>query len=168
MNPITQRANTPSQTNGATITTKTTSHKNTAPQEASIQDRQTNDRLIHLLGTMLVGSPRIHKLYYPSFSDDLLPQGLPVTLSLKNGELFSGIFAGATTEGQDPTYLLKMVRQIKSPSKPVVNGNNDAAIEYIGIGPDHSMSFGILDTANILAENVPEATPLVSQDGMLL
>ena len=89
-------------------------------------------------------------------------------LSTKTGELYSGVFAGATTDGQDPTYLLKMVRQIKTASKSSVNGTADTAIDYIGVGADHSMSFGILDVAGMFAENVTDAASTASQDSTLV
>ena len=83
-------------------------------------------------------------------------------LHTKNGDAFTGIFAGASLEGQDPSYLLKMVRPT---SKSVSNGPSHDESEYVGVGPDHAMTFGTSEVTSMLANNVPEVTTTLSQNG---
>ena len=87
-------------------------------------------------------------------------------LSTKSGDAFTGIFAGASLEGQDPSYLFQMVKQT---SKPSLNGSSSYdELDYIGVGPDHAMSFGIAEVTSMLAKNVPEVTTTPSQNGEFL
>ena len=83
-----------------------------------------------------------------------LQQGLQTSVTVKNGDVFSGIFFGADVENHEPSYLLKMVQQVRSSSKSEVNGNQEASGEYIGIGDDHSMSFDIKEVADLAVDNV--------------
>ncbi len=54
MNPITQRPTTPAQQNGAGPQLKPTAQKATINQDMNAADRHANDRLIYLLGNIMV------------------------------------------------------------------------------------------------------------------
>ena len=68
-------------------------------------------------------------------------------------------------EGQNSSYLLKMVKHVKENQKAAANGAADTTTEFVGAGLDHSMIFNAADVAGLIAENVPEATLATSQDG---
>ena len=84
----------------------------------------------------------------------ILQQGLQTSVTVKNGDVFSGIFFGADVETNEPSYLLKMVQQVRSGNKSEVNGNQETLGEYIGLGDDHSMSFDIKEVADLAVDNV--------------
>ena len=95
-----------------------------------------------------------------------LQQGLQTSVTVKNGDVFSGIFFGADVESHEPSYLLKMVQQIRFGNKSEVNGNQENLGEYIGIGDDYSMSFDIKEVADLAVDNVTFDHRDKSQNGM--
>ena len=82
----------------------------------------------------------------------------------RKGESFTGVFAGATTEVNESTFLFKMVRRLSERSKENANGIRDYSDEFIETGFDHSMVFNAGDVADISIENVPTTTSS-SQNG---
>lgn len=88
-------------------------------------------------------------------------QGQDVTLTLKTGEQFTGIFSGASLENASKQqYSLKMAKKTRPPSSQQVNGHAELASEYVGEGEDYGMSFDIQDTT---ALEVKDATMAASQ-----
>lgn len=81
-------------------------------------------------------------------------QGNPADVKLKNGEAFSGIFAGASLEGSELRYSLKMVKRTQIAGDHQVNGDGDAAQEYVGVGSEHDMSFDVADVVALSASNI--------------
>ena len=79
---------------------------------------------------------------------------------LKNAEVFSGIFFGASIENNESVYILKMVRQIKTTETGEVNGAQDEMGAFVGSGEDHTMVFDIQDVMYLAVEGVE----LVAQD----
>lgn len=75
-------------------------------------------------------------------------------MTLKNGEVFSGIFFGASLEHNESTYILKMVQQIKTTEKSEVNGTQDEMGAFVGVGEDHTMLFDIHDVTDLAVEGV--------------
>ena len=75
-------------------------------------------------------------------------------VTIKNGDVFSGTFFGADMENHEPTYLLKMVQQVRSSNKGENNGSQDSLGEYMGIGEEHSMSFDIKEVASLAVDDV--------------
>lgn len=73
-------------------------------------------------------------------------------MTVKNGDVFAGIFWGAVMENQDSTYLLKMVHQVKSAKSNGANGVRDPPQEYLGTGEDHAMSFDTREVINLTVE----------------
>lgn len=86
-----------------------------------------------------------------------------MSLTLKNGELFTGIFFGTTMETYESAYLLKMVQQPYA--KGDVSRGNDHSEEYIGVGHDHAMSFDMKDVAHFAVEGVAFNARDKSQNG---
>ena len=94
-------------------------------------------------------------------------QGLTATISIRTGEVFTGLFAGAMLEDAEPSYMLKMAQRNKTNDKASANGVSEAT-EYIGIGADHLMIFKAADTVDVAVENVPEVTRGTTQNGRLV
>lgn len=82
---------------------------------------------------------------------------------MKNGDTFSGIFYGATLEGHDSGYLLKMVQLVNNRGK--VNGVKDNSEEYIGVGDEHAMSFDLKEVIHLAAAEVGFNARDKSQNG---
>ena len=75
-------------------------------------------------------------------------------MTLKNGEVFSGIFFGASVENNESTYMLKMVQQIKTIEKSEINGAQDDMGALVGVGDDHTALFDIQDVTDLAVEGV--------------
>lgn len=73
-------------------------------------------------------------------------------MTLKTGDAFAGIFFGATMEGSESSYLLKMVQQTKNRSE--ANGVKEGLEDYAGVGDDHSMSFDVKDVIDLAIEGI--------------
>lgn len=73
---------------------------------------------------------------------------------MKKGEAFSGIFFGASLEGSDQAYLLKMVQKVRSGDKSEANGNSDIYGDFIGSGEDYAMSFDTKDVVHLAVDGV--------------
>lgn len=73
-------------------------------------------------------------------------------MTLKTGDAFAGIFFGATMEGSESSYLLKMVQQTKNRSE--ANGVKEGSEDYAGVGDDHSMSFDVKDVIDLAVEGI--------------
>lgn len=71
---------------------------------------------------------------------------------MKSGDVFSGIFFGATTESNESTYLLKMVQQLKSVGRGEPNGVQDDSGSLVGVGEDHAMTFDVKDISDLSVE----------------
>ncbi len=87
------------------------------------------------------------------------------TVTAKSGDVFSGVFAGATTEINESTFMFKMVRQLSSHIKDGANGANEAASDYVGTGSDHMMVFGMGDIIDITIANVSTTCSSATQNG---
>ena len=74
-----------------------------------------------------------------------------------------GIFFGATVDGYESVYLLKMVRQIHV--KGEVTKGYDHSEEYIGVGNDHAMSFDTKDVTDLVVEGAVFNARDKSQNG---
>ncbi|MCJ1308364.1 hypothetical protein MMC25_002017 [Agyrium rufum] len=144
VNPITNRANAPTQSNGIIQPTRSTNSKPAVTQESKNVDKTGSDNVSYMFAKLL---------------------GLHVELSTKHGEAFTGIFAGASLQdAQDSSVLLKFVQQT-SRASPTTNGASSLRQEYIGIGSEHSMSFGLGDMAGIYAKQVPEPQQAPATNG---
>ena len=75
-------------------------------------------------------------------------------MTVKNGDVFSGVFFGAAFDNNESNYVLKMVQKIKSGEKTEVNGSQDILNEYVGVGEDHTMSFESKDVVSLAVEGV--------------
>ena len=72
-------------------------------------------------------------------------QGLDANLSLKNGDRYTGVFSGATTQQGDARYNLKMVRKLSSAPT-----NGTASTDHlVGEGEDFAMAFDVNDTLDL-------------------
>jgi len=92
---------------------------------------------------------------------------LPATVTVKVGDSFRGIFFGATIEGPESAYLLKMVQQIKSGSKGDVNGSQENSGDYVGAGDDYAMTFDVKDVVDLAVEGDLVGTQTKMQNGRL-
>ncbi|KAK6438994.1 poly(A)-binding protein binding protein [Oleoguttula sp. CCFEE 5521] len=92
--------------------------------------------------------------------------GTDATLTLKNGEQFSGVFSGASLEAANKSvYILKMAKRTRLPSSQQLNGERDLPDEYIGEGEDHMMTFDVQDTIDLAVSEVILASA-PTQNGM--
>ncbi|KAK6431811.1 poly(A)-binding protein binding protein [Oleoguttula sp. CCFEE 5521] len=81
--------------------------------------------------------------------------GTDATLTLKNGEQFSGVFGGASLESASKSvYILKMAKRTRLPSTQQVNGERSLPDEYTGEGEDHIMTFDVQDTIDLAVSDV--------------
>ncbi|EFQ96688.1 PAB1-binding protein 1 [Nannizzia gypsea CBS 118893] len=130
INPATQKQpNTYTQQNGAASGRKSVISPSPASKESSTPDQHAHDRLIFLL-TAAIGSN--------------------VSLTMKDGEKFAGIFSGSTLESNETILILKMARHppsvsdsSSSPSTAATtqsNGVSQSESPYVGSGPDHQFS----------------------------
>ena len=76
------------------------------------------------------------------------------SVTLKNGDTYSGLFFGALMDKSEPEYLLKMVQYTKYSRKGETNGARDPVREYVGVGDDHAMSFKIKEVADFTLEGM--------------
>ncbi|KAI4156972.1 MAG: hypothetical protein L6R39_000882 [Caloplaca ligustica] len=133
MNPITQRSTTPASQNGS-IPQSRAGPQNPAPtMDVADADKHAHDRLLFLMTHFI---------------------GLSATITVKSGEVFSGIFFGASLEGSDRGYLLKMVHKIRSADKAEANGSTETNGEFIGSGEDYAMSFDTKDVVHLAVDGV--------------
>lgn len=108
------------------------SNANDSSTNISEKDQLTHDRLLFLLANFI---------------------GLPVRITTKAGQIFTGIFSSASFDSPDSSYILKMVKQLPAVHEQTANGvtNDD---RYIGHGEDHIMTFAREDVNTLSAADV--------------
>ncbi|KAF2840636.1 hypothetical protein M501DRAFT_930469 [Patellaria atrata CBS 101060] len=133
-NPLTQRSSNSPSLNGTVNTPKSstnTKSASTTSKESNTPDRHANDRLLFLFANFI---------------------GLTSTITLKNGDKYSGIFSGSSQENpNDIRYVLKMVRRLSS-ANDQSNGVRDEG--YIGNGDEHVMLFDSHDVVDLSVASV--------------
>lgn len=93
-------------------------------------------------------------------------QGQDTTLTLKNGEQFTGVFSGGTLNSPAKhQYVLKMTRRTRLPSHQQMNGDTDLPEEFTGEGEDHVMTFDVQDTLDLSVQGVTTADAKPAQNG---
>ena len=85
-----------------------------------------------------------------------------------NGDVYSGIYFGASLDTNRPAHLLKMVQHMKSVGKGESNGAHEDSFAYVGAGEDHAMSFDFKDVIDLAFEGVPFGTPDKTQNGRIM
>ncbi|UJO24152.1 PAB1-binding protein 1 [Fulvia fulva] len=88
--------------------------------------------------------------------------GKDVSITLKNGEQYSGVFSAASLQSTKTQYVIKMARRIAPASDGQVNGTTEHEPELIGEGSDHILAFDIQDTIDLSVQDV-STTPVTSQ-----
>jgi hypothetical protein len=168
-NPITQRpTNSPSLANGSD---KSQQRSSTQPQHKGNgdlpADKQASDRLLYLLAHCTVRHTDNSSEPNRTATDVYIrSQGNDATLTLKNGEQFTGVFSGSSLESSAKSvYILKMVKKTRLASHQQINGNTEPSDEYIGEGEDHVMVFDAQDTADLAVANVVTANAHATQNG---
>lgn len=124
--------------------------------------------MLYLLAHCTVNTAPHLQLLLATFLTDtnIFRQGTDATLTLKNGEQFSGIFSGSSLESPTRSvYILKMVKRIRLASHQQTNGNTELADEYIGDGEDHFMAFDVQETAELAVDSVDTANANAAQNG---
>ncbi|KAL8814467.1 MAG: hypothetical protein Q9223_006310 [Gallowayella weberi] len=132
-NPITQRATVSPAQNGNISQPKTSSQKSAPNMELANADKHAHDRLVFLMANFM---------------------GLPASVTVKNGDIFSGIFFGSSFENNELGCLLKMVQRVRASEKSESNGDHETHGEYVGYGDNHAMSFDMKDVINLAVEGV--------------
>ncbi|KAL9021315.1 MAG: hypothetical protein Q9185_001425 [Variospora sp. 1 TL-2023] len=132
-NPITQRSTTPASQNGNVSQPRAGPQKPVPNMELGQADKHARDRLVFLMAHFM---------------------GLSATVTVKNGEAFSGIFFGASLDGSDQAYLLKMVQKVRPSDKIEPNGSPDIYGDFIGSGEDYAMSFDTKDVVHLAVDGV--------------
>ncbi|KAH0543836.1 hypothetical protein FGG08_001875 [Glutinoglossum americanum] len=134
-NPITQRPSNYNQQNGSISQPKSGAPKaptTTNAKETNTPDKHANDRLLFLLANFL---------------------GRSATVTVKNGDIFTGVFTGSSVDPTEPAYVLKMVKHIKSVgSNEQSNGVKDSG--YVGTGAEHVMIFELRDVVDLFVETI--------------
>lgn len=131
-NPITQRSSTPVTSNGAAAPAKP-QHNSTLPSgETATPMRHLNDRMMYLLANLT---------------------GHPGTITLKNGERYSGVLSGHSLDPSELRYVFKMVKKLVPASNAQTNGSSDSD-SYVGTGDTYVMSFDMADVADFNVSNV--------------
>jgi hypothetical protein len=81
-------------------------------------------------------------------------QGLPGTITLKNGEKYSGVLSGTSLDPSELRYVFKMVKKLLPASNAHTNGTSQSSDDYVGSGDYHVMSFDMSDVADFNVNNV--------------
>jgi hypothetical protein len=83
------------------------------------------------------------------------------TITVKNGDKFTGVLSSATMDNADTAaYLLKMTKKSHD-SQAQTNGITDSE-EYMGHGEDHVMSFAVKDVAVLDVPGVSLGRPSIN------
>ncbi|KAK3170968.1 hypothetical protein OEA41_003052 [Lepraria neglecta] len=138
INPITGQAN------GAGTQLKPLISKAPMNQESKSAETLGNDRLVFLLGSCM---------------------GLNVNLTTIHGDIFSGIYFGASMENDKHAHLVKMVQRKKLGEKGEMNGIEDGSYVFAGSGEDHTMSFDFKDVLGLAVDGVQFGTQDKQQNG---
>ncbi|KAL8674929.1 MAG: hypothetical protein Q9168_000632 [Polycauliona sp. 1 TL-2023] len=133
MNPITQRSIIPAAQNGNTAPQKPNSQKPAANMELANADKHAHDRLVFLMANFM---------------------GLSASVTVKNGDVFSGIWYGSSFENNEPRCSLQMVQRVKASDKSEINGDHETHDDYVGFGDNHSMGFDMKDVIHVAVEGV--------------
>lgn len=92
-------------------------------------------------------------------------QGKDTTITLKNGEQYTGVFSGGSFEATKTFYVIKMAKQTQLADHQQSNGNSDLPTEYVGEGEEHVMSFDVQDTTDLFVRDVTTAAATPQQNG---
>ncbi|KAF2846317.1 PAB1 binding protein-like protein [Plenodomus tracheiphilus IPT5] len=131
-NPITQRSSTPVTSNGVAAPARP-QHNTAAPSGETVTPmRHLNDRMMYLLANLT---------------------GLPGTITLKNGDKYSGVLSGHSLDPSELRYVFKMVKKLVPASHAQTNGASDTD-SYVGTGDTYVMSFDMGDVADFNVNNV--------------
>ena len=91
------------------------------------------------------------------------------SITVKNGDVFTGVFFGANMENHDSAYILKMVQHIKAGNRGEANGVLDSSTSYIGRGEDYAMTFDTKEVVNLAIEGIVfDGQPKLQNGGSLL
>ncbi|KAF1942358.1 hypothetical protein EJ02DRAFT_502904 [Clathrospora elynae] len=131
-NPLTQRPSNPAVSNGVS-TSKPAQSSTASSGETASPMRHLSDRMMYLLANLT---------------------GLPATITLKNGEKYSGVLSGTSLDPTELRYVFKMVKRLLPASNAQTNGTGEASGDYIGSGDYHVMSFDMSDVADFNVNNV--------------
>jgi hypothetical protein len=93
-------------------------------------------------------------------------QGKDATITLKNGEQYTGVFSGGSFEATKTLYVIKMAKQTQSGHEQA-NGNSAVSAEYVGEGEEHVMSFDVQDTIDLFVQDVTTTAATTQQNGPL-
>ncbi|KAI4224673.1 MAG: hypothetical protein L6R36_004481 [Xanthoria steineri] len=133
MNPITQRSTMPAAQNGNLAQPKISPKKPAANMELANADKHAHDRLVFLMANFM---------------------GLPALVTVKNGDVFSGIFCGSSFENNEPRCSLQMVQKVRAADKAEMNGDHEVHDDYVGFGENYSMGFDMKDVIDVAVEGV--------------
>ncbi|KAL8899769.1 MAG: hypothetical protein Q9192_001403 [Flavoplaca navasiana] len=133
LNPITQRSTAPIAPNGNTAQPNIGTMRPAANMEMANADKHAHDRLVFLLANCM---------------------GFPASVTIRNGDVFSGIFYGFSFETNEPRCSLQMVQKVKANDKTEVNGDHEGYHDYVGSGDNHSMGFDLKDVIDVAVEGV--------------
>ncbi|KAI9850032.1 MAG: hypothetical protein M1838_006172 [Thelocarpon superellum] len=134
-NPITQRSSIYPQSNGVVSSPKgpLKSTTSSSVRETNTPNKHANDRMIFLLANFI---------------------GRRASITVSNGNIFTGIFSGASLDAGESAWVLRMTQQTKQKSVHQANGVDDSAPDYIGSGPEHIMSFETKDVIDVAVNGV--------------
>ncbi|KNG43920.1 pab1 binding protein [Stemphylium lycopersici] len=131
-NPLTQRPTNPAATSNGVVSSPKPSSTASSGETASPM-RHLSDRMMYLLANLT---------------------GLPGTITLKNGEKYSGVLSGTSLDPSELRYVFKMVKKLMPAANAQTNGTGDTSDDYVGAGDYHVMSFDMSDVADFNVNNV--------------
>ncbi|KAK5114992.1 hypothetical protein LTR85_010030 [Meristemomyces frigidus] len=144
-NPITQRVNSSTPNGTEKPLPKLPPQAQGKSSGDSLADKHAHDRLLFLVAHFT---------------------GEDATLTLKNGEQFTGVFSGGAFDSASKNhYVLKMVKRTRLPSHQQVNGTIEMPDEYAGDGEDHVMTFDVQDTIDLAVADVTTTSAQPAQNG---
>lgn len=130
-------------------------------RETNTADNHANDRLTFLFATFIV---RTNSGQLDDQANAEL-QGLSASITVKNGDQYTGIVSGSVLEANETTVALKMVKRVN-----IEGGSQNGAessSKYLGAAPHHSMVFDVKDIADISVDNVVAMESTKAQNGKL-
>jgi len=144
-NPITQRSSySAASSNGVERTTKGMLPSQMKSTSDAHGDKHAHDRALFLFAQFV---------------------GKDATITLRNGEQFSGIFTGGIFESTKTLYTLKMAKRTRLPLHDQTSTSDDSTAEFVGQGYDHVLSIDIQDTVDLFVSDVTVVGGAPSQNG---
>ncbi|KAF2004854.1 hypothetical protein P154DRAFT_425781 [Amniculicola lignicola CBS 123094] len=132
-NPLTQRSTNYNNSNGVNTPKPSQNAHLAFVGESPSPMKHLSDRMMFLLANLT---------------------GLPGSITLKNGERYTGVLSGTSLDPSEMRYVFKMVKRVQPAGESHANGTSELADDYVGAGDNHVMSFDMSDVSDFNVSNV--------------